>query len=360
MSHAPEKVQLDTSIRCSDSVEFEDQLRHRVVGQEEAVVKTTETVQNFMAGLNDVERPVGNLLLLGPTGTGKTHLCEAVADIMFGDPKSFIRIDCAEFQQSHETAKILGSPPGYVGHKEGGGQITQEKLDKTHNKEVKLSILLFDEIEKAHENFWELLLGILDKGRMTDSTGKEIDFTHTLIFMTSNLGAREVMSALEGGIGFSPDTHITGGRIQKISETAAAKRFSPEFMNRLDQVITFQYLTDEAMREILKIETGLIQKRILSSPNMAKFAFTCSDEVNNYLLKEGTSQKYGARYLKRTLEKLIVTPISNFLLTAQVELGDLIEIGLVDKHLSFYKVPAALIAEADNDGWKDFRKAVDE
>lgn len=360
MHHAREKVPLDTTLRCADAIEFETQLRRRVVGQEEAVIKTTETIQTFMAGFNDSDRPVGNILLLGPTGVGKTHLVEAVAEIMFGDIKKMVRIDCSEFQQSHETAKILGAPPGYIGHKESGCQITQEKLDVTHNDNVKLSVLLFDEIEKAHDNFWEMLLGILDKGRLTDSQGKVIDFTHTMIFMTSNLGAKEIVSALEGGIGFASKVDISDTRLKKISGDAAAKKFSPEFMNRLDQVITFQHLNEEALRNILEIELGHIQKRILSSSTMTKFAFICSDSAKTFLLEKGTNNTYGARYLKRTLEKHIVIPISNFVLTAQLELGDLVEVTMLNGHLVFNKIPAALVAENGNDEWKDFRRAIDD
>lgn len=355
-----ERVPLDPSLRCSDAIEFETELRRRVVGQEEAVTKTAETMQMFMAGLNDAGKPVGNILLLGPTGTGKTRLVEAVCEVMFGDSKGMVKINCAEFQEKHETAKLLGSPPGYIGHKETDTQITQAKLDKTHNETTKLSILLFDEIEKAHESFWALLLGILDKGELVDNQGKTIDFTRTIVFMTSNLGAREVVSALEGGIGFVAGVDISDDRLKKISAEAANKRFSPEFMNRLDQIITFQHLTESSLRIILEIELGHVQKRILTSPQLAKFVFTCSESVKDFLIQNGTSNKHGARFLKRTVEKHIVAPLSNFLLTSQVELGDLVEIGLEDSHFTFCKVPADTISESGNDEWKDFRKAINE
>jgi ATP-dependent Clp protease ATP-binding subunit ClpB len=354
-----ERIPLDPSLRCTDAVEFEAELRRRVIGQEDAITKVTEAVQKYMAGLNDFERPVANVLLLGPTGTGKTRLVESVCEVLFNDSKAMVRIDCAEFQQSHEVSKIIGSPPGYTGHKESGTQITQEKLDKTHNEHVKLSVLLLDEIEKAHDAFWQLLLGILDRGRLTDNQAKVIDFTKTIIFMTSNLGAREVLAAMEGGIGFQT-AEPSDDRLGSISVEAAAKRFSPEFMNRLDHVITFKHLDEFALRQILEIETGHIQKRILTSRQLSKFVFTCSDEVKNAILKEGTSRLYGARYLKRTLEKRLVNQLSNFVLTSQVELGDLVEITLDGGEFKFHKVPAEVIAESGNDEWKDFRKAVDE
>ncbi len=356
-----ERVLLDPSIRCLETLEFESELRRRVVGQEEVVTKITETIQKFMAGLGDPNRPVGNILLLGPTGTGKTRLVEAICEIMFNDAKGMVRIDCSEFKMSHETAKILGAPPGYIGHGEPSStQITQEKLDKTHNENIKLSVLLLDEIEKSHESFWELLLGILDRGRLTNNQGKVIDLTRTIIFMTSNLGAREVSYALGGGIGFIANKGVSDIRLKNISEAEANKRFSPEFMNRLDQVITFQHLTSDAVLDILEIELGCIQKRILTSSQLAKFVFTCSSQVKEFLFAEGVSTKYGARYLKRCLEKHIVIPLSSFVLTAQVSLGDLVEISIVDKKLMFHKIPADIIAESGNEEWKDFKKAIDE
>lgn len=352
-----ERILLDPSIQCPDAIEFSNELSRKVIGQEEAVAKTTDIIQKFMGGLNDSDKPVGSLLLLGPTGTGKTKLVESVCEILFSSPKGMIRIDCGEFKHSHEMAKIIGAPPGYVGHSDSKTQITQEKLDRTHNEEIKLSVLLFDEIEKAHEDFWDLLLGILDKGRLTDSRGNVIDLTRTIIFMTSNLGAREVNNSLNGGIGFSNATY-SNDKIGKISTEAATKRFNPEFMNRLDHVITFHMLTDVVLADILEIEKNKIQKRILNSRQAIKFVFTMSDEVKKYILKEGTSEKYGARFLQRILSKFISTPLCNIMLTAQVETGDLIEIDMKDDHLVFHKIPIEIVSESNDDIYKNFKKAV--
>lgn len=310
--------------------------------------------------MNDPERPVGCVLLLGPTGTGKTRLVEAVCEVMFADAKGLVKIDCGEFKHSHEMSKIIGAPPGYLGHDSANKQITQERLNKTHNDEVKLSVLLFDEIEKAHPDFWDFLLGTLDKGRFTDNKGSEINLTHTLIFMTSNLGAREVQDSLDGGIGFITPVEIDPSNTQRISEVVAKKKFTPEFMNRLDHIITFQHLNDAALAEIVNIEINHIQRRILTSDVEAKFAMTCSAEVKKFLLSKGIDQKYGARHLKRTLEKYLVNPLVSLILTAQIALGDLIEVVLVDDTIKFYKIPANILAELKDDEWKDFKKASDE
>ncbi|HJZ66091.1 MAG TPA: AAA family ATPase, partial [Candidatus Acidoferrum sp.] len=194
--------QLDTTRRSTQSRNFEEALRQRIVGQDEAVQALVELYQVFCAGLRSPGRPVGNLLFLGPTGSGKTRIVEAAAEILFGDSNSVIKVDCAEFQHSHEISKLIGSPPGYLGHRETHPLITQEALEKSHKEGLKLSFLLFDEIEKASDALWQLLLGMLDKATLTLGDNRRVDLSQTIIFLTSNLGGSEITELMQGGMGF--------------------------------------------------------------------------------------------------------------------------------------------------------------
>src|SRR5246127_2723628 len=194
---------LDPTRRGSEAEDFERNLRRRIVGQEDAIQKMTEIYQMFLAGLNAPGRPVGNLLFLGPTGPGKTRVVEAVAETLFGEPRACIKIDCAEFQHSHEIAKLIGSPPGYLGHRETHPLLTQQAIDQWQTEKLKLSLLLFDEIEKASDALWQLLLGILDKATLTLGDNRRVDMSCCMIFMTSNLGAAEMNDMIMGGMGFA-------------------------------------------------------------------------------------------------------------------------------------------------------------
>src|SRR5271157_4992254 len=199
---------LDPSRRSNDARDFETALRRKIVGQDQAIEKVAEIYQMFLAGLNAPGRPVGNLLFLGPTGSGKTRVVEAVAESLFGDARACIKIDCAEFQHSHEIAKLIGSPPGYLGHRETHPLLTQEALNQWHTEKLKLSILLFDEIEKASDSLWQLLLGILDKATLTLGDNRRVDLSSTIIVMTSNLGAADMQTLMEGGMGFQTGQEI--------------------------------------------------------------------------------------------------------------------------------------------------------
>jgi ATP-dependent Clp protease ATP-binding subunit ClpB len=318
---------LDPSKRSTDTLDFQTALRSKIVGQDEGVQALVDLYQVFRAGLNSPGRPVGNLLFLGPTGSGKTRIVEAAAEILFGDPRSIVKVDCAEFQHSHEIAKLIGSPPGYLGHRETHPLITQESLSASHTDKLKLSFLLFDEIEKASDTLWQLLLGMLDKAALTLGDNRKVDLSQTVIFLTSNLGSGEITELMEGGMGFiqPKDKPVTGldEKVERTAIEAARRKFSPEFMNRLDQVVVFHSLRREQLQEVLDIELGQVQQRVLDTAN-GQFLFRVTDAGREFLLQEGTDQRYGARHLKRAIERNVVYPLANLLATAQVNLGDLV------------------------------------
>ena len=326
---------LDPTRRSSDALDFDAALRRKIVGQDQAVEKVAELYQMFLAGLNPPGRPVGNLLFLGPTGSGKTRVVEAMAESLFGDAHACIKIDCAEFQHSHEIAKLIGSPPGCLGHRETHPLLTQEALNQWHTEKLKLSILLFDEIEKASDSLWQLLLGILDKATLTLGDNRRVDLSQCVIVMTSNLGASEMNEMINGTLGFAQTPAQMDAKLdQKIDRTAveaARRKFSPEFMNRIDKVVVFRMLRREHLEQILEIELGMVQQRILQATGNNQFVFSCTAAVKQYLLQEGTDLRYGARHLKRAIERNIVFPLANLVATGQVKLGDFIRIDLDSK-----------------------------
>jgi ATP-dependent Clp protease ATP-binding subunit ClpB len=333
---------LDPNRRSGDATEFETALRRRIVGQDLAVDKVVEIYQMFLAGLNPPGRPVGNLLFLGPTGSGKTRVVESLAESLFGDPRALIKIDCAEFQHSHEIAKLIGSPPGYLGHRETHPLLTQEALNQWHTDKLKLSILLFDEIEKASDALWQLLLGILDKATLTLGDNRRVDLSSCLIVMTSNLGASEMSDLVGGGMGFGPKTPFVDAKLDdkmtRTAQEAARRKFSPEFMNRIDKVVVFKTLRPEHLEQILEIELGMVQQRILQATGNNQFVFSCTPAVKQFLLKEGTDPKYGARHLKRAIERHVVFPLANLVATGQVKLGDFVRIDIEpDGRMKFVK-----------------------
>ena len=319
--------QLDPSIRSNDTRDFHQSLRAKIVGQEEGVQALVDLYQVFCAGLNSPGRPVGNLLFLGPTGSGKTRIVEAAAEILFGDPRLVIKVDCAEFQHSHEIAKLIGSPPGYLGHRETHPLITQEALAASHSDKLKLSFLLFDEIEKASDALWQLLLGMLDKATLTLGDNRRVDLSQTVIFMTSNLGGVEITELMGGGYGFiksgdKPKTDLDQ-KVERTAVEAARRKFSPEFMNRLDKVVVFHPLQRTQLEQVLDIELSMVQQRVLETAK-GQFLFRVTDSGRDFLLQEGTDQRYGARHLKRAIERHVVYPMANLLATDQVHCGDLI------------------------------------
>ncbi|HWG58529.1 MAG TPA: AAA family ATPase [Candidatus Acidoferrales bacterium] len=322
--------QLDPTLRSVESRDFEAGLRRKIVGQDEAVQAVVDLYQVFRAGLNSPGRPVGNLLFLGPTGAGKTRVVEATAEVLFGDPRAVIKVDCAEFQHSHEIAKLIGSPPGYLGHRETHPLITQEALAQYHTDKLKISFLLFDEIEKASDALWQLLLGILDKATLTLGDNRRVDLSQTMIFMTSNLGGGEITELMTGGMGFAPHVRAEtkarlDEKVERTASEAAKRKFAPEFMNRIDKVVVFHPLRSEQLEQILEIELGMVQQRVLETAK-GRFLFRVTQPARDFLLREGTDLKYGARHLKRAIERHVVYPLASLLATEQVALGDVISI----------------------------------
>jgi ATP-dependent Clp protease ATP-binding subunit ClpB len=339
--NAPEKqidetVLLDPDQKSPRAQDFEERLGARIVGQERAVRRMSGLYQIFLAGMNPPNRPIGTMLFLGPTGSGKTRVIEAASEVLYADPNGVVKIDCAEFQHSHEIAKLIGSPPGYLGHRETSPMLTQENLDRMHNEELKLTLVLFDEIEKASDALWQLLLGILDKATLTLGDNRRVDFSKCMVVLTSNLGAREMSELISGGIGFAPgkgvknphDTEVDQ-KIYRTAVEAARRKFSPEFMNRIDKVVVFRSLKEHHLRAILDLELQAVQDRIMMSAG-TKFVFQCSDTAKDMLLQEGIDFKYGARHLKRAIERFLVYPLSNLVATGQIGLGDLVQVGLSD------------------------------
>ncbi len=327
------KKQLDPTQTGTEAEKLELDLRKRIVGQDEAIQQIINIYQTNLAGMSSPGRPIGNFLFLGPTGSGKTRIVEATAESLLGDAAAVTKIDCAEFQHSHEIAKLIGSPPGYLGHRETHPLLSQEMLNQYHTERVKLSFVLFDEIEKASDALWNLLLGILDKATLTLGDNRRVDFSHALIFMTSNLGAAEMNGIMAPCLGFAATRSrsanldsCTSEKIARAGVEAARKKFSPEFMNRIDKTVVFRPLGDAELRRILTLELNIVQQRIFISGKGAPFVFSLTDEARDYLLREGTDMKYGARHLKRAIDRNLVHPLSNLIATGQIRGGDLIRV----------------------------------
>ena len=349
----PKLALLDPTKTGRQAEDLETQLRHLIVGQEEAIHQIVRAYQTHVAGLSPAGRPIGNFLFLGPTGSGKTRIVEATAESLLKDSRSVIKIDCAEFQHSHEIAKLIGSPPGYLGHRETHALLSQESLNQHHTEKVKLSFVLFDEIEKASDALWNLLLGILDKATLTLGDNRKVDFSAAMIFLTSNLGAAEMSSLLSPRLGFHvPTSEDTGSNAKlsaRISDTgiaAARRKFTPEFINRLDNIVVFKSLGREELRRIVDIELEIVQQRIQAAAANKPFVVNVTNTAREFLLVEGTDFRYGARHLKRAIERLLVQPLSNLMASGQIHSGDCIRVSHEDGSaaLMFGREPEAVRA----------------
>jgi CheY-like chemotaxis protein len=322
----PKNPQVRSKRQTSDPIQdLTTVLSQKVVGQPAATRVIVPYIQMFQAGLAPEGRPVGVFLLLGPTGTGKTKTIEALADVLHGSEKNLLKVDCGEFQMEHEVAKLIGAPPGYLGHRETQPMLTQQKLNAVTSENCALSLVLFDEIEKAAPSMTRLLLGVLDKGQLRLGDNSVVNFEKSLVFLTSNLGAREMMRELNPEFGFqsaqsNTRTDVTS-KLQNIALVAVRKRFSPEFVNRIDCIITYQPLTIESLSTILDHHIVDLQNHVNTRLGNRSFTLDVPFETRQFLLQKGTSAEYGARELNRTIHRYLTQPLATMVATNQISPG---------------------------------------
>lgn len=319
-------VLLDTDAESEEILEIRKRLSKRIVGQRTAVEALVSAVEVAKSPLQRPGRPHGIFLFVGPTGCGKTRVVEAMSEILFGSANMMVKIDCAEFKHSHEIAKLIGSPPGYLGHRETVGRLHQTALAVHKTEKNPFNLVLFDEIEKASDALWDILLGVLDKGSIRCGDNTLSDLTQSIIVMTSNLGAREMADlAKPVSLGFtSKKDDITQDKLEKASKKATRRCFSPEFINRIDDTITFRSLTASDLAKILRIELARLQFQILSSVDVPGFVIQVTDEASTFLVDNGTDPKYGARPLRRVIDQHIAIPLRRLVATKQIAPGDTI------------------------------------
>lgn len=363
----PEAIRLDDDKMTVEAAALEAGLAKKVIDQDRAIKQFVRAYEAWQTGLNPPDKPLANLLFLGPTGVGKTYLVEAFCDELWGAHDMLLKVDCSEYQHSHETAKLIGSPPGYVGYNTDAARLSQEALERhwRAGKGPKISVILFDEIEKAHPDFFQLILGLLDKGFITLGNGTKLDMRKCVVVATSNLGAKDVSKHLnEGDIGFlwpgSKDS--TDQKIYETSMKEVKKHFQPEFINRLDRIVVFRALTDSGLRSILDLELDKIQDRLLSTGRF--ILLDVSQRAKNFLLDKGTSAEYGARELRRVIERFLVSRVTRVIATEQAKSGDMIladydeeekkmtfhlQVGVVDIPPDLSKIPAEVVSPRKSD-----------
>lgn len=298
-------------------------LAAKVVGQATAVSSIVPYVQMYQAGLAPEGRPVGVFLLLGPSGTGKTRTVEALASVLHGSEKNVLRVDCGEYQMEHEVAKLIGAPPGYLGHRETQPMLTQAKLNAVTSERNSLSLVLFDEIEKAAPSMARLLLGVLDKATLRLGDNNTVNFERSMIFMTSNLGASEMLRAMRPDFGFQAMTgqpvEDAADAVERIGMNAVRKKFSPEFVNRIDAIITYRPLERSSLEAILDQQLAGLQAHITNRLAHRAFPLEISEAAKKFLIERGTSSQYGARELKRTIHRQLIQPIAAMVAGGLVE-----------------------------------------
>lgn len=303
---------------------MEDVLKGRIVGQNEAVNKIAETIKRSRAGISDPNRPIGSFLFLGPTGVGKTELTKALAEFMFNDDNALIRVDMSEFMEKHSVSKLIGAPPGYVGHEEGGS-ITEQIRHRPY------SVILFDEIEKAHPEVFNILLQVLDNGKLTDAKGRVVNFRNSVIILTSNIGSQYIDKMEKIGFAYDKTEKASYEEAKTKVMSALKDHFRPEFLNRLDEIVVFDILSKEAIEEIVKLQVKIITERL----KQKEITISLSNEVYKHLAKEGYSSQYGARPLKRLIQTKILNPIAGLIIGKKIMKGGIISVDMKNNEYVF-------------------------
>ena len=307
---------------------LEQELHKRVIGQDEAVSAVARAVKRGRVGLKDPKRPIGSFLFLGPTGVGKTELSKALAEALFGNEESMIRVDMSEYMEKHSVAKMIGSPPGYVGHEEGG-QLSDQV--RTHP----YSVILFDEIEKAHPDVFNILLQVLDDGHITDSQGRKVDFSNTVIIMTSNAGAKAIVEPKKLGFAAKENPADDYKRMKQNVMDEVKQIFRPEFLNRIDEIIVFHALDKSHMKKIVSLMCRGFAKRLKDQMNME---LKLRESAKKYIVEKGTDAKYGARPLRRAIQTELEDKLAEAVLNGEIREGDSVEAGASKKGIQFYQV----------------------
>lgn len=301
------------------------QLSDRLIGQPHAMTQIVPYVHMHQAGLAPEGRPVGVFLLMGPTGTGKTRTVEALAEVLHGSVKQVLKVDCGEFQMEHEVAKLIGAPPGYLGHRETQPLLTQQKLGAVTSEASNLSLVLFDEIEKAAPSMTRLLLAVLDKATLRLGDNTTVNFEHSMIFLTSNLGASRMRKEIQPDFGFEAmvpaEPRAAGRKLERIGMGAVRRKFSPEFINRIDAVITYLPLDAESLATILDQQIRELERHIENRLAERAFELDIGQPARRFLLQKGTSDEYGARELKRTILRQLTQPLAAMVAEGRVEPG---------------------------------------